>query len=304
MSLPSRSKASALLMFLFLPLEVFGQYAFDGRDETEEVRIADTFHIMVNDQQMASRLHDEIVSVKEAERLKKFKQVARRSSIDPGSASAGGDLGSVHEGQMTPEFEKAIFNSKANRVTGPFKSAFGWHLSYVTGFRTKKVAEICYPPLKAAYDSSANPTTKAALGLGLAAIERDTLPQKISPLLGKEWSGLLMDEKRNLMYVRKALNGATKPLQVVEEHTEYITGKLIATTKPMGCARSMRVRIVIDCDKRSFAFSSSENYEGRVASGRKLFESRINAENLKFHPLTTSNNSGFSLEGFACSKPD
>lgn len=302
MSPSLRSRISALLMFLFLPLQVFGQYAFNGKDETEEVRIADTFHIMVNDQKIASRLREEIISVKEADRLKKFKQVAQRSSIDPGSASAGGDLGSVYEGEMTPEFEKAIFHSKANRVTGPFKSAFGWHLSYVTAFRTKKVAEICYPPLKAAYDS-APPTTKAALGLGLAAIERDTLPQKVSPLLGEGWSGPLMDENRNLLYVRK-VRKAAKPFQVVEEHTEYITGRLIATTKPMGCARSMRVRLVIDCDKRSFAFSSSDNYEGRVASGRKLYESRINTEDLKFHPLIPSNNSVFSLENFACSKPD
>lgn len=297
-----RPKVSALLIFLFLPFEVFGQYAFDGKDETEEVRIADTFHIMVNDEQMASRLREEIISVKDADRLKKFKQVARRSSIDPGSAPSGGDLGPVHEGEMTPEFENAIFHSKANRVTGPFKSAFGWHLSYVTAFRTKKVAEICYPPLKAAYDS-ANPTTKAALGLGLVAIERDTLPLKVSPLLGEGWSGPMMDEKRNLVYMRKTRNGSAKPLQVVEQHTEYTTGKLIATIRPMGCARSMRVRLVIDCDKRGFAFSSSEEYEGRVASGRKLFESRINTANLKFHPLAPSN-SVFSLENFACSKPD
>lgn len=269
-------------------------------DETDEVRIADTFHILVQDERNALHLRNEIVAVPQAEQLAKFKEVARRSSIDPGSAQRGGDLGAVFEGEMVKGFETAVFASNAFEVTGPFRSEFGWHLSYVTAFHVRPVAEICHAALEAEY-AKADATGKEALGLGLKPIDRESLPSKIQPLLGKGWSGPFMDDERNLLYVnnkRESLNSFTR---IVTRHGEYVYGRFVATKTPMGCARSFRDRWIVDCNKKLIGLGSRVEYEGRAASGRKL---QIKTPKLQL--LAIDNDKPDILVSFACeeSQPD
>jgi len=58
-----------------------------------------------------------------------FGALAREYSDDPGSASAGGDLGWIETDVMMPEFEEALYDlNSEGAVAGPIKTEFGWHL--------------------------------------------------------------------------------------------------------------------------------------------------------------------------------
>lgn len=57
-----------------------------------------------------------------------FDQLARQHSIDSGSAANGGDLGWFSDGQMVPDFEKAVHELKPGQVSAPVRSQFGWHI--------------------------------------------------------------------------------------------------------------------------------------------------------------------------------
>ena len=58
-----------------------------------------------------------------------FGALAREYSDDPGSASAGGDLGWIEPDVMMPEFEEALYDlDSEGAVAGPIKTEFGWHL--------------------------------------------------------------------------------------------------------------------------------------------------------------------------------
>lgn len=59
---------------------------------------------------------------------KSFEEVARDYSKDPASAKQGGDLGTFTRDKMVKEFADAAFAMKKGEVSGPVKSAFGWHI--------------------------------------------------------------------------------------------------------------------------------------------------------------------------------
>jgi len=69
------------------------------------------------------------------ERLKKgedFAKLAKESSIDPGSAKNGGDLGFLSKGQMKPEFEAVATRLRAGEVSHPVKAGAGYLIVKVT----------------------------------------------------------------------------------------------------------------------------------------------------------------------------
>lgn len=57
-----------------------------------------------------------------------FEALARKYSDDPGSASAGGDLGFVKRGVFYPEFESAAFALKEGELSGAVESPVGFHV--------------------------------------------------------------------------------------------------------------------------------------------------------------------------------
>jgi peptidyl-prolyl cis-trans isomerase SurA len=65
-----------------------------------------------------------------------FAGLASTNSADPGSAPDGGDLGWSGPGTFVPEFDKAIADLKANEISEPFKSRYGWHIVQMLGTRT------------------------------------------------------------------------------------------------------------------------------------------------------------------------
>ena len=60
-----------------------------------------------------------------------FAELAKEYSDDPGSGSAGGDLGWVNPGDMVPKFDQTMQDTKPGDMSKPFKSKFGWHILQV-----------------------------------------------------------------------------------------------------------------------------------------------------------------------------
>lgn len=81
-------------------------------DDSGYVRTAVTYHILVKDESLATRLYGEITGQPWSKRFSKFKEAAQRESIDGGSSRAGGYLGEVMEGEVVVGFEKAVFANK------------------------------------------------------------------------------------------------------------------------------------------------------------------------------------------------
>lgn len=89
-----------------------------------------TKHILVKEEAQAN----EIVKKLKAN-PKSFEAVAKKESIDTGSAPRGGDLGWVVAGTMVPEFEQAMIAAKVGEITSPVKSQFGFHVIKVEQIR-------------------------------------------------------------------------------------------------------------------------------------------------------------------------
>lgn len=62
---------------------------------------------------------------------KKFEDLAKQYSDDPGSASKGGDLGWFPRGVMVKEFEDAAFNLKLGEISTLVKTQYGYHIILV-----------------------------------------------------------------------------------------------------------------------------------------------------------------------------
>ena len=85
-------------------------------------------HILVKDQGLARKIHQEI------KKGARFEEMARRHSTCP-SKSSGGDLGWFGPGKMVKEFERACSKVGVGTVTGPVRTQFGYHIIKVTGKR-------------------------------------------------------------------------------------------------------------------------------------------------------------------------
>jgi peptidyl-prolyl cis-trans isomerase C len=60
-----------------------------------------------------------------------FAEVAKQHSLCP-SRTGGGDLGTFTQGQMVKEFDDIVFSGELNKVLGPVKTQFGYHLIEIT----------------------------------------------------------------------------------------------------------------------------------------------------------------------------
>ena len=58
----------------------------------------------------------------------KFDMLARIYSEDPGSASRGGDVGTVTKDMMVEPFAKAMSQLKPGQVSGVVETEYGFHL--------------------------------------------------------------------------------------------------------------------------------------------------------------------------------
>ena len=103
---------------MILPSQAFMGSSFD-----EPINVCAS-HILVPDEIQAEKLKMEINNYED------FQQLAKIYSQCP-SGRKGGYLGCFGRGQMVKAFEKAAFNSELNKVVGPIKTEFGYHLIWV-----------------------------------------------------------------------------------------------------------------------------------------------------------------------------
>ncbi|MEJ2514101.1 MAG: peptidylprolyl isomerase [Gammaproteobacteria bacterium] len=105
----------------------------DTRGGTEQVVQLQSHarHILLRTNEI---LDDEAVRA-QLERLRErilegesFEDIARLESEDPGTATAGGDLGWNPPGTFVPEFERQLDTLEPGEISEPFKSPFGWHI--------------------------------------------------------------------------------------------------------------------------------------------------------------------------------
>ncbi len=82
-------------------------------------------HILVETEEVCNDLKEQI------ENGGDFAAVAAEFSACP-SGKSGGDLGKFSKGQMVPEFDTVVFSEELNKVHGPVKTQFGYHLIEIT----------------------------------------------------------------------------------------------------------------------------------------------------------------------------
>ena len=82
-------------------------------------------HILVATEKQAQEIKTKL------QQGEKFHRMAKRFSTCP-SKDQGGDLGFFGKGMMDEAFEQAAFNAPLNKVVGPIKTQFGFHLIMVT----------------------------------------------------------------------------------------------------------------------------------------------------------------------------
>ncbi|KUJ82478.1 peptidylprolyl isomerase [Microbulbifer flavimaris] len=82
-------------------------------------------HILVESEEKCQELKKEIEGGAD------FGVIAQEHSKCP-SGRNGGDLGEFSQGQMVPEFDQVVFSDELNKVHGPIKTQFGYHLLEIT----------------------------------------------------------------------------------------------------------------------------------------------------------------------------
>jgi peptidyl-prolyl cis-trans isomerase C len=105
------------------------------KEELSSINQIKAGHILVKTEDEAKKI---------LERIKKgedFTSLAKKYSIDIGSAKNGGDLGFFSPGQMVPEFEAAAFRLKKGEISKPVRTKFGYHIIRVADKKTGKPLE-------------------------------------------------------------------------------------------------------------------------------------------------------------------
>lgn len=85
-------------------------------------------HILVATEEECNDLKEKIAGGAD------FAELAREHSKCPSGAEGGG-LGEFGPGQMVKEFDEVVFSAELNKVQGPVKTQFGYHLLEVTSRR-------------------------------------------------------------------------------------------------------------------------------------------------------------------------
>ncbi|MFC4259878.1 peptidylprolyl isomerase [Marinobacter lacisalsi] len=122
-------------------VQVLDRRGGETRNVVEQARVR---HILVrttdvvSDEKAEQRINNVYLQLQNGA---DFGELAKEYSDDPGSGSAGGDLGWVSPGQMVPAFEEAMMNAPVGEFTRPFRSRFGWHILEVQERRNQDISE-------------------------------------------------------------------------------------------------------------------------------------------------------------------
>ena len=110
-----------------------------NKDQFIEPAAVHARHILVKSDAEARVIISELGTLKGSALTSKFEELARAKSIDPGSASRGGDLGWFGQADMVKPFSDAAFSLKNGTFTKtPVKTQFGYHVILKEESRAKK----------------------------------------------------------------------------------------------------------------------------------------------------------------------
>jgi parvulin-like peptidyl-prolyl isomerase len=127
----------------------------------------------------AKRKADSLVA--ELRRGADFAQIARRESMDSGSAQQGGDLGWNRRGELVPAFEQTMFRLPPGQVSQPVLTQYGYHIIKVDRARPAEVkaSHILIKPSYAGEDTlKARARADSALALWRAGTPFDSLVRR------------------------------------------------------------------------------------------------------------------------------
>ncbi|MEG9488626.1 peptidylprolyl isomerase [Mannheimia indoligenes] len=97
---------------------------------------------ILNDAQAKAKLNSLIADINSGKTT--FEEAAKANSMDYASGADGGDLGFNFLEIYDPAFAKVASKMKANQISAPFKSQFGWHTLKVTDIRDGDRTEDAY----------------------------------------------------------------------------------------------------------------------------------------------------------------
>lgn len=95
----------------------------DSFDQPEQVKAS---HILVKDEKTANEVKKKLSDGE------KFADLAKEYSTDTASKEDGGNLGYFSKEDMVQEFSDAAFNLKADAISNPVKTEYGYHIIKVT----------------------------------------------------------------------------------------------------------------------------------------------------------------------------
>lgn len=235
-------------------------------DERDQLKEAHVYHIMFRTRAEAINASEILRNVPASGQLISLQDMARKKSIDPGSMSAGGDLGIIRPGQMEIGFEELVFGLPVREVSAPVRSSYGWHVLYIDSRTVKPVAQICEAGLKS-YARSADSKLTQALALSKSYKPDDEGSVALSRVLGVGWGKPVRDVAGNMRYFKGT------PLEQpgvfdVSEHIEYSYATYHSAKN--ACMRSSVSRFTVNCKAGTVADNGMIQYELRGAQGREL----------------------------------
>lgn len=107
--------------------------AYDERIKSMDMRQYKARHILVANEDLAKDI------IAQLNKGANFAALAKKNSMDPGSAANGGELGDWFTAStMVPEFSTALAGLKKGEYTKePVKSQYGWHVIQLEDVRTQ-----------------------------------------------------------------------------------------------------------------------------------------------------------------------
>lgn len=123
----------------YVELSLDGLAAAEAVTPEEVKKAYDSSYAAKFEEKMNARKKAEEVLAKVRKEPKRFAELAREYSQDPGSAQTGGSLGAFGKGAMVKPFEDAVFNRlKLDQISDLVETDFGFHIIKLTGIKPKK----------------------------------------------------------------------------------------------------------------------------------------------------------------------
>lgn len=107
----------------------------------EEYKVS---HILMktNPMEDSNNIKNKFYEIKnQAEKNNDFASYARKYSLDKASAIKGGSLGWIEKKLVVPEFGSVMANLEIGKISGPFKTQYGWHILYLEDKRIKNITD-------------------------------------------------------------------------------------------------------------------------------------------------------------------